>query len=228
MGDLSAELRETLLAEGASLVGYAEMGSVYEICREYPCGVSIAVALPPEIAAQIEDGPTAEYYAAYQRINGELTRLCGVCIAFLEGRGHKAVTTPPTIRPEENTAPIPHKTAATRSGLGWIGKSDLLVTREYGPALRLGTVLTDAPLDVGTPIVESSCGACAECVRACPGQAVKGGNWRAGCEREDIYDADVCRTEARAQAAKIGIRESICGICIGVCPWTKRYIARAG
>lgn len=224
MGNLSVELREMLKAEGASLVGYAEMGSVYEACREWPYGVSIAVALNPDVVAEIYNGPTIAYHAEYERVNDELARLCGLCVSFLTERGHRASTMPPTIRKPGDTAPIPHKTAATRSGLGWIGKSALLVTKEYGSALRLGTVLTDAALTVGTPVEESSCGECMACVGSCPGRAIKGENWRAGCAREDIYDADACRQTARAQAAKIGVDNTICGICIGVCPWTERYI----
>ena len=41
------------------------------------------------------------------------------------------------------------KTAATRAGLGWIGKTALLVTPEWGPAVRLGTVFTYAALGAG-------------------------------------------------------------------------------
>mgnify|MGYP000088424511 CR=1 FL=1 len=224
MGAISADLRKMLLGEGASLIGYAEMGPVYAVCRDWPYGVSVAVALPRDIAAQIQDGPTPAYYAAYERINDELARLCGLCVDFLKERGYRASTTSPTIRAKGDMDPIPHKTAATRSGLGWIGKSALLVTREYGPAIRLGTVLTDAPLDTGTPVTESSCGTCTECVRACPGRAIRGENWRIGCAREELYDVGACRTAARAQAGRIGVDNTICGICIGLCPWTKGYI----
>lgn len=42
--------------------------------------------------------------------------------------------------------PLPHKTIATLSGIGWIGKNNMLVTPEYGSALCLGVVLTDMPL----------------------------------------------------------------------------------
>ena len=224
MGSISKDLRKMLLGEGASLIGYAEMGAVYEACRDWPYGVSVAVALPRDIAGQIISGPTPEYYAAYNRINDELARLCGRCVDFLKKRGYRASTMPPTVRGKGSAVPVPHKTAATRSGMGWVGKSALLVTKEYGPAVRLGTVLTDAPLDAGTPVTESSCGACTECVNACPGQAIRGENWRAGCAREDIYDADACRTAARAQASQIGVDSTICGICIGVCPWTKGYV----
>ncbi|OFY64528.1 MAG: hypothetical protein A2V64_08625 [Bacteroidetes bacterium RBG_13_43_22] len=39
------------------------------------------------------------------------------------------------------TVDISHKMVATRAGLGWIGKSDLLISREFGPRLRLVSML---------------------------------------------------------------------------------------
>ena len=47
-------------------------------------------------------------------------------------------------------ADFPHKTAANMAGLGFIGKSVLFISNEFGPRVRLATVLTDAPLNVGT------------------------------------------------------------------------------
>ena len=44
------------------------------------------------------------------------------------------------------TTPLPHKKIAILAGLGWIGKNNLLVTQEYGSALCMCTVLTNAPL----------------------------------------------------------------------------------
>ena len=43
---------------------------------------------------------------------------------------------------------MPHKTVAVHAGLGWIGKSALFVTEKYGSAVRLTSVLTDAPLSI--------------------------------------------------------------------------------
>ena len=40
-----------------------------------------------------------------------------------------------------------HKTAATCSGLGWVGKNGLVINRQYGSKLSWATVLTNAPLD---------------------------------------------------------------------------------
>jgi epoxyqueuosine reductase QueG len=72
---------------------------------------------------------------------------------------------------------LPHKTVATLSGLGWIGKCALLVTRDYGAAVRLTVTLTDAPLQTGKPINKSYCGACTECQKNCPAGAVSGKLW---------------------------------------------------
>ncbi|MGQ9629003.1 MAG: 4Fe-4S double cluster binding domain-containing protein [bacterium] len=123
------------------------------------------------------------------------------------------------VDPRFLAAPFPHKTAATRSGLGWIGKSALLITPQYGPRVRLATILTDMPLDVGTPIEGSRCGDCDLCVRACPASAISGNEWRAGRPREEFYDARACRDMARKLSGEmIGEDVAICGICIAACP----------
>ena len=120
------------------------------------------------------------------------------------------------------------QTAATLSGLGWIGKSALLVTPQYGPAARWTSVLTDAPLPTGTPIIESRCGDCRACVDACPGDACSGRAWRQGARREEFWDVRACV----AGMKKVNVRSSsvlgICGICVGVCPYTLAYLKRGG
>lgn len=68
----------------------------------------------------------------------------------------------------------PLKTLATISGLGWIGRCGLLVTKKYGNALRLGAILTDATFEYGKPMVKSLCGKCMECCTICPAQTITG------------------------------------------------------
>ncbi len=130
------------------------------------------------------------------------------------------------IDPHTCSAPFQHKTVATRAGLGWIGKSALLVTCEYGSAIRLASVLTDAPLPVGTPTNHSLCGDCHACVDACPGRAIKGVSWQVGMFRDELYDALACRETCLKQSAKLGIQRTICGVCINACPWTRQHLAR--
>ena len=120
---------------------------------------------------------------------------------------------------------MPHKTVATRSGLGWIGKNALLITSEYGSAVRISSVLTDMPLITNNPINESKCGTCNKCAKACPAAAIKGMLWNVSIERDELINPFKCRIKARELLEqKIGIESAICGKCIEVCPVTQLYI----
>ena len=81
------------------------------------------------------------------------------------------------------------------SGLGWIGKNNLLVTEKYGAALSMCSLLTDLPLDtIKTEMISSRCGECNLCVKACPVQAIHGKEWTLGINRDDIVDVYQCIT----------------------------------
>lgn len=227
MNDLNKIITEALLKKGAALVGFADLSDIEaEKTGGFRYGISIAVALNTDIMFRIENGPTKEYYSEYERLNSLLNEL-GECAAdILKSYGYKAVprTTKVVQQDEESLSTIlPHKTVATRAGLGWIGKCALLVTKEFGSLIRLTTVLTDAKLEAGIPINESQCGDCSECQKYCPGDAIKGVNWKIGLNRDDYYNAFNCSKTARKLCDKIGIEERICGKCIIVCPWSKKY-----
>ncbi len=232
MTTLNSQLDTRLIEAGASLVGFADVSGLPATARgETEFGISIAVALDVAIVGEIAEGPTQRYYHEYTRVNELLSQLCAGTVGYLSTRGYEAKAMDPTIRMRGSamkalSTPLPHKTVATRAGLGWIGKSALLITKTYGSAIRLATVLTDAPLDAGDPVDNSSCGDCTKCVDRCPAGAILGGNWARGSERESIYDAHACCTTAKNLAGRKGIEVTICGICIHACPWTQRYISR--
>jgi epoxyqueuosine reductase len=98
-----------------------------------------------------------------------------------------------------------------------------VVTPHFGSALRLSSMLTDAPLDVGSPIEVSRCGRCTLCTDAGTAHAIKGENWDVSTDRDILYDASLCRKAAREKSAIIGVDASLCGKCIEVC-YTQRYI----
>ena len=229
MNHLSTKLRESLLEKGACLVAYADVSNLaYEAVAGLKNAVSIAVALNPSIICEISKGPTIKYYQEYNRANNLLSDLCGHAVNILITEGHKAVALEPTIKVVDLTktdAHLPHKTVATKAALGWIGKSALLITKRYGAAVRLASVLTDADLDTAEPVEQSMCGDCRCCVDHCPASAIKGNNWQPGCSRDSIYDAFTCCETATKLAKKINVQSTICGICINVCPWTQKYIS---
>jgi len=81
------------------------------------------------------------------------------------------------------------KHAAVRAGLGTMGRNTLLVNKKFGNRLRLGGVLTTAPLTAGEPLEKSLCPKdCRKCIEVCPVKALdgKGGINQYKCLRKCI------------------------------------------
>lgn len=230
MDSLSKMIKDALIKRGASVVGFADLNDMQnEKTEGFTYGISIAVALNSDIISGIVNGPTKEYYSEYLRLNNLLDDLAEYGAYILKSHGYKAVSkTTKVVHQDEDTLStiLPHKTVATKAGLGWIGKCALLVTEEFGSSIRLSTILTDAKLEVGIPINESKCGNCNECKKHCPGDAIQGVNWNSELSRDTYYDAFKCAKMARKLSSEVGIKERICGKCIIVCPWTKRYLIK--
>jgi epoxyqueuosine reductase QueG len=233
LNGINAELERVILNLGGSKCGISDLRDIPG--RPFPglpFAVTVMLGLTPEIIAGIGKGPTREYRDEYERANTKLAGIGKAAGSFLEGLGFRAELLGPTTESfdrETLSVPLPHKTAAIRAGVGWIGKCDLLVTREFGSAFRMCTILTDAPLSPGEPVRMSSCGSCTGCVDACPAGAITGIEWRQGASRDELVDIFACYRRAREFARDSGWDHSICGICIEACPWTKKYIrSRSG
>lgn len=226
---LAEDIQSFLQSEGADIVGFADLQSLpADVRNDFPYGISIAVALDRGIIRKIINGPDVDYLLEYKRANELLGRIGEKAARFLEEQGYRAKSFSATntgINWDTLSTVLPHKTVATRAGLGWIGKCALLITPEYGSAIRITSVLTDAELPAGTPIDKSDCGDCRTCVDICPGNAVTGIEWEAGMSRDLLYDAFECREVARKwQREREGITDNICGMCIAACPWTQKYL----
>lgn len=63
------------------------------------------------------------------------------------------------------------RAAAARAGVGWQGRSTMLLTPGHGPWLLVGSVVTDADLNETTPM-KRGCGTCVACIPACPTGAI--------------------------------------------------------
>lgn len=192
--------------------------------------VWIAVTLDPLIVRDMTAGPTKLYEIEYRKKNELLTRLTQDATKVLRGFGFEAIPRLPTdedIDWIDLTTPLPHKTVATRAGVGWIGKCGLLVTEEFGSAIRMSTILTDASFTWTQPIGYSMCGDCEECVKHCPADAVTGEDWIKGMDREEYYNAHACHEHIVDTNKPKGLTAKICGICIAVCPYTRKFVKQA-
>jgi len=220
-------VKEILKDCNIALIGFANLTEMKPDARfGFPYGVSIAIALQPDIVALIPDGPTMEYYNEYKNVSARLREASAFLADQIKERGFGAMSLSVQNQSDDFRTPFPLKTLATRSGLGWIGKAATLVTRQFGSAVRLGGVLTDMPFLTGTPINESLCGDCAECVTHCPGKAVSGKTWTLRTDRDELLNAAGCKRTVIQRGKPFGITDGSCGVCLAVCPYTKKYTER--
>jgi epoxyqueuosine reductase QueG len=167
---------EILENKEISLIGFADLSEIDVNLRHgFKYGVTIAVAL--KVFPSITNEPSIQYYNEYKRVSAVLRETSNFLAEKIKERGFDAYSLAGEKQNEDFRTQLPFKTLATRAGLGWIGKSATLITKDYGNAIRLNGVLTDMPLETGTPINASFCGDCVECVKNCPGKAIKGNLW---------------------------------------------------
>jgi epoxyqueuosine reductase QueG len=185
----------------------------------YPFAISFAIPMNPVIMAGIQDGPNQAYADEYAKVNDHINELAKKLTAEIKARSFRAQPLAASERTDTVNikGDFPHKTAATRAGLGWIGRHCQLVTREFGPWIRLGTVFTDMTIPCGQPVKRDSCGRCTRCVDACPAGALKGNAWYPGLPREDLLDARACDSWKMEHYFQYHKGHS-CGICSAVCP----------
>lgn len=212
------------------IYGFADLrGLLDPMFSHYQYGISIGRKLDDKIIDNLVDGPTLEYYEHYQSVNRELADITHRIHEELPGKGIKSLPIVPTIglsSPDYSkyldslSYDISHKMVATRAGLGWIGKTDLLITKKFGPRIRLVTILLDRiPGTTAITIDKSRCGKCKICVEKCPASAANGMLWNINVHRDQFFDAFRCREKCGELAKqKLNADERICGLCVSVCP----------
>lgn len=120
---------------------------------------------------------------------------------------------------EELLAPFSFKFAAANSGLGWIGKNDVVITEKYGPRVRLSAILIDYEFDYGKKIIKSRCPKeCKKCIEICPYKALKNTTWNIDKLRSDIIDYRLCNKKRSEYIKEYG-RKNACGLCLAICPF---------
>ena len=111
------------------------------------------------------------------------------------------------------------RAGAERSGIGFIGKNTMLITRSHGSWVVLGTLVTDVVLEP-TPALDAGCGSCTLCIDACPTGAL---------DEPGVLDSTRCLsywTQTTGEMpddvmAALGDRVYGCDICQDMCPWNR-------
>ena len=197
-----------------SLWGGADISGLHAVADMYPRAISLAMAYEPDFDPYNEQS----YYELLNRVGEKFTFMIDQLLGFLENENIPHQWIPHGGQnPDTLLATFPHKLAATRAGLGWIGKQSVLITPEYGPRMHLSTILVDLDIPVGEPISESRCGDCRLCMDACPYGYVKGTTWYPGIDRAELFDAFSCSDKRASFIPEIGHKHE-CGLCLLACP----------
>ena len=182
--EFTKEIKATAIANGAALIGVTAIELIppctppLPVTKVMPEARSVVVFAIPMLRGSIESpsifSAMISTHAAYKEIEILTLRLG----RLLEERGYRAAMIVPASPIEMSSATkgllgdISLRHAAVGAGLGTIGKSRLLLTRRWGPRVRLGAVVTNALLESDRPIVERFCDDCDLCVQSCPAQAL--------------------------------------------------------
>ncbi|MFX1514870.1 MAG: 4Fe-4S double cluster binding domain-containing protein [Promethearchaeota archaeon] len=223
------ELLEYSHTLGASLAGVTELRSLQtlktsppNLLEDFNYAISLAVALPKQVFDLITTKNPGELYAHYYRTaNSLLDHITFHLSEKIVTHDYSALAIPASLSlgPDKLFSNASHKAFARSAGLGWIGRNLLLITPKFGPRVRLGTVLTDIPLNPSKPLDGLNCGNCTKCIEACPIHALKTTTFDLyPLNREEVFDAKKCHVHLKKMSKKEFIGVSICGVCIQACP----------
>lgn len=119
-----------------------------------------------------------------------------------------------------DSAPVLERYWAERAGLGWIGRSGMLINPKMGTYTFIGTLITTLELPGDSPM-SNRCGRCRKCIEACPTKAIV---------NDAVLDARRCLSyqtiEKRGSVDEsllriAGARLYGCDRCMQVCPWNR-------
>lgn len=182
--------------------------------------ISIVVPLSKAVVDEIDNAPTHSYFHHYRTVNAFIDSTLLRIGRLLEENGYLYIPIPASqsvnIKGCEYNGRYSHKKAARLSGMGVIGKNSLFIHKDFGPAVRLGTLLTNCDFGENLPLEENKCKNCDACVKACPSMAIKGGEYKEGVLRHEIFDPKACSDYMKSAFSHIG-RGAVCGICMKAC-----------
>jgi epoxyqueuosine reductase len=182
----------------------------------YPEAMSVVVIGLPISLPVLETSPSIWYRELYGTVNILLDQYTYRLSNFLSDLGHPSVFVPRDGYADVKAllknpvAFFSHRHAAYLAGLGSFGVNNVLLTPEYGPRVRFGSVFTAAELPPDPVMEEELCTRCMRCVRMCPARALDERDYPVG-----LTDKSAC-TAYSAELNRRGV--SPCGVCIKVCP----------
>lgn len=207
-------LKSMIRGFGLDLVGIADLGLLEGIPSGMATGnteflkrYQYAIVMGIQVGKLGKNATGIEVDLFLEKTALELT-------AFLEKRKFNSliIHTEDEIDPVNRMGLLSLKVLAKGAGLGWQGRSLLIISPEYGPIHRWIAVLTNMDL-IADRSLTNLCGDCFLCVDRCPYDALTLAVFDDHPDhREDVLDITVCRGDDG------------CNVCLIVCPWIKTHM----
>ncbi len=119
-----------------------------------------------------------------------------------------------------DTGPVLERDHAASAGVGWHGKSTMLINTELGTWFFLAEILTTLELPADPPAPDR-CGSCTRCITACPTGAITEPH-HVDARRCISYLTIELRTSIPTDLRPlIGDRIFGCDDCLDACPWNR-------
>jgi epoxyqueuosine reductase QueG len=209
---------EWLKSQGVDVFGIGNMalydrelvGINRSAVERLPFALSIGLVLSKGVLDTVLDGPNPLYLHHYRQLNYRLDMIGYLLSREIEKKGYKALpfAASQVIDWQNQKGHLSHKHIGVLSGVGWIGRNNLLIHPMYGAHVRYNTILTDMPLEAQGPL-NIGCGECRACIDRCPAGAVK--------DEQSSFDHQGCYNMLTQFKNKRNLGHHICGICIEAC-----------
>jgi len=120
-----------------------------------------------------------------------------------------------------DSAPVMERSWAQKSGLGWLGKNSLLISKQKGSYFFLAEIILDVELAYDAEFKTDHCGTCSKCIEACPTQAILPNNTVDGSKCISYFTIELKDEIPSAFKGQFDDWMFGCDICQDVCPWNR-------
>jgi epoxyqueuosine reductase len=119
-----------------------------------------------------------------------------------------------------DTGPVLERDFAAEAGIGWHGKSTMLLNRQFGTWFFLAEILTTLQLPADSPQV-ARCGSCTRCIDACPTGAITAPHQLDARRCISYLTIELKGSIPLELRPLIGDRIYGCDDCLDACPWNR-------
>jgi len=211
-------VKRLALGFGADLVGVTIFKEEYCFTDSKPDGDYLVVMGAQMAWEAVSQAPGEPAGVEMARVYALVGRAVIALADAIRGLGYRARAHHPMSDDGKfNGGGLLYIPAAVDAGLGWMGKCTSMVTRQFGPRVRLGAVATDLPLVPDIPMSEGLCGDCDDCIRACPAKAL----WADSLQVMQRYAVDQHKFD---RCRPFYAKTHGCAVCLASCPWSRRAV----